>query len=540
MISDSTASPNEEPPVLDMQGITMDFPGVRALDGVDLQVRAGEVRALLGENGAGKSTLMNVLSGVFRHYGGSIKVAGEESSIHAPADAQRLGIAMIHQELTLVPELSVADNVFLGREPRTPRGLVDRKTMAARTRDLLDTLGLRVDPSRPVRHYRVGEQQLIELAKALTMDVWLLVMDEPTSALADAEVRRLLDVIRGLRNRGVAVIYISHRLEELYAVADTVTVLRDGRLIGTERMNEVSHDRLIEMMVGRPLGELFPRAPQSGSTPVERLRVDGLSLGRVGDDGGTELNDVSFTVRAGEIVGLAGLMGAGRSEVLEAIYGAHAGRLPKGALAVDGRPYRPRSPRDGIRAGIAFVPEDRKQDGLVLQSSVRFNTSLSVLGQLRRWLTVDRRRERALVREQIKALRIKSPSMSTPVQTLSGGNQQKVVLAKCLLTKPKIILLDEPTRGIDVNAKAEIYSLMNQLATEGVAIVVASSELPELLAMCDRIVVLCEGRVTGEFSGSEASQEAILAAAVNRRSSRDKPTPTSTHQAAQHAERSPM
>ncbi len=507
--------------VLSMRGIGKSFPGVRALSGVELTVHAGEVAALLGENGAGKSTLMNVLAGVHADYEGEIEVNGRSVSFHSPKDAQRHGIAMIHQELNLVPELSIADNLFLGRELRTPRGTLDRKAMDAKTSGLLRGLGLPLAPRRLVRQCRIAEQQLIEVAKALNLNVRILVMDEPTSTLADAEVQRLFSVIRDLSKQGVAVIYISHRLEELEEIADSVTVLRDGSYIGRRDTSETNRTELIQLMVGRPLGDLFPREVTEQSGGKERLRVEGLTLTPEPGSGRTTLRGVDLTVRAGEIVGLAGLMGAGRSEVLEALYGAHPRRAVAGRITLDGRAYRPRSPKYAIHRGLALVAEDRKAQSLVLANTVLFNTSLAALGRFTR-LIVDRRKERAAVQRTITDLRVKTPSQHTLVGNLSGGNQQKVVLGKCLLTEPKVLLMDEPTRGIDVGAKAEIHALMSRLAGQGAAILVVSSELPELIAMCDRVLVLCEGRLTGEFHrdparGPKATQEALLSAAMARK-----------------------
>ena len=517
-VNDDATAPGDSPgpSVLSMRGISKAFPGVRALDDVSFSVRVGEVHALLGENGAGKSTLCNVLSGVFADYDGSIEFDGQPANIHSPKDAQSLGIGMIHQELNLVPDMSIADNIFLGREPRTRLGTIDRATMIRRSRELLGELGMRLEPRRLIRNCRIAEQQLIEVAKALSLNVRILVMDEPTSALADAEVRLLFDVIRTLTARGVAVIYISHRLEELAEIADRVTVLRDGHAVGTRDMASATRQELIAMMVGRPLGELFPRVAATESDAEERLRVSGLTLRGDAAIGRSSLHGVDVTVRAGEIVGLAGLMGAGRTEVVEAIYGAFGEHLVRGQIWVDGRPFRPRSPRHAIRRGLALVAEDRKAQSLVLGNTVKFNASLAALKAFRRWFTVDGRRERAAVAEQVKALRIKTPSLTSTVANLSGGNQQKVVLAKCLLTHPSVLLMDEPTRGIDVGAKAEIYALMSELASRGAGILMVSSELPELLAMCDRILVLCEGRLTAELSREEATQERILEAATAR------------------------
>ncbi|GIH16764.1 ribose import ATP-binding protein RbsA [Rugosimonospora africana] len=514
--SSAPAAPGPGRVILAMNAITKTFPGVRALSGVDMTVRAGEVAAILGENGAGKSTLMNILAGVFSDYGGVIELDGVPVAIHSPKAAQHLGIAMIHQELNLVPDMSIVDNIFLGREPRTARGTIDRRRMDEQATRLLAEVGLTLHPRRPVRQCRVAEQQLIEVAKALSASLRVLVMDEPTSALADAEVRRLFTVIRRLAAQGVGIVYISHRLEELDEIADSVTVLRDGAYIGRREMAGTTRGELISMMVGRPLDELFPRSDSPTGPGEEVIRVEGLDLAGDRREGRAALHGVRLIARAGEIVGLAGLMGAGRSETLEAIYGVFPRRAVHGNVRLRGRRYQPRSPRHAIRNGIALVAEDRKAQSLVLTNSVRFNASLAALGRFMRRGTVSAARERAAVAGMVTDLRIKTPGLNTAVANLSGGNQQKVVLAKCLLTEPSLILMDEPTRGIDVGAKAEIYQLMTELARRGSAIVMVSSELPELLAMCDRIVVLCEGRVTAEFRRGEGSQEAILDAAMDR------------------------
>ncbi len=507
----------DAPPLLRMRDITKSFGGVHALLGVDLEVHAGEVAALLGENGAGKSTLMNVLAGVFSSYGGRIEIDGRPATLHSPKQAAAHGIAMIHQELNLVPEMSVADNILLGREPRTRRGTVDRKAMRARARELLRQVGLDVDPRRLVRQCRIAEQQLIEVAKALSVDVRMMVMDEPTSALADAEVRRLFTVIRQLAARGVAIVYISHRLEELEEIADSVTVLRDGSYVGRRDMRDTDRDELISLMVGRPLTELYPR---SAETTEQNVLLDVKGLHLVGDHAATRsaLHGIDLRVRAGEIVGVAGLMGSGRSELLHSIYGSYAPHEVRAHITVAGEPYRPRSPHYAITRGVALVAEDRKEQSLILDNTIRFNASLAALSRITRFGVVAKKRERTLVREQAARLRVKAPSVETAVRNLSGGNQQKIVLAKTLLTNPRVVLLDEPTRGVDVGAKAEVYELMNALAADGAAVVMVSSELPELLATCDRIVVLCEGRVTGEFSAAQATQERILAAAMDRTS----------------------
>jgi ABC-type sugar transport system ATPase subunit len=460
---------------------------------------------------------MNVLSGGFTDYGGEIQVDGAPARIHHPRDAQTLGIGMIHQELNLVPDLSIADNIFLGREPRTSRGTLDRATMHRRSRGLLDRLGLEINPNRPIRRCRLAEQQLIEVTKALSLDVRILVMDEPTSALADAEVARLFQIIRSLTASGVAVIYISHRLEELEEIADTVTVLRDGRQIGSRPMAGAQRSDLIQMMVGRPVGELFPRPEDTAERDTPQLEVVDLSLAGDPMSGRPALHNVSLSLHKGEIVGLAGLMGAGRSEVLESIYGVYPRHAVSGEFRIDGKRYQPTAPQQAIEHGLTLIAEDRKRQSLVLDNTVQFNTTLSSLRRFLRWNGVSRRDERSAVKEMVDDLRIKTPSQLTTVNTLSGGNQQKVVLAKCLLTRPNVLLMDEPTRGIDVGAKAEIYELMNRLSADGAAILMVSSELPELLAMCDRIIVLCEGRVTGEFPRNKATQERILEAAMARR-----------------------
>ncbi|MCM6773013.1 sugar ABC transporter ATP-binding protein [Nocardia sp. CDC159] len=511
---------DQRPVLLTMSGITKSFPGVRALRGVDLTLRRGEVLALLGENGAGKSTLMNILAGVFAPDAGSIEIDGVAVHPRSPRDAARHGVAMIHQELNLVPQLSIADNLFLGQELRTLRGTLDRAAMDARARELLARVGLRLPPRRPVWQCRLAEQQLIEVAKALNHRLAVLVMDEPTSALTESEAQRLFTVIRGLTARDVGVIYISHRIEELAQIADSVTVLRDGVHVGHRVMATTERAELIQLMVGRSLGELFPRRAEQHSGEPVRLRVEDLSTRSADGGEAVALRDISFQVAAGEIVGLAGLMGAGRSEVLEALYGAVP--VAGGRIVLNGRRYHPRGPRHAIAHGLALVAEDRKAQSLVLANTVRFNASLAALGRfLRPWRTVDARRERAEVSRQLGELRVKTASPNSVVGTLSGGNQQKVVLAKCLLTRPSVLLMDEPTRGIDVGAKAEVHALMDQLARGGAAIVAVSSELPELIGMCDRILVLCEGRITGEFHrdparGEPFDQERILTAAMAR------------------------
>jgi len=504
--------------MLEIRSISKSFPGVRALSDVSFDIAQGEVHALVGENGAGKSTLMKILSGVYTADAGEILLDGQRLTLHGTRDAQRHGIAIIHQELNLIPELTVAENIFLGREPRTAMGLLDSSTMDCRARALLDRLNLSIPTDRPVKWLRVGEQQLVEVAKALSLDARLLILDEPTSALSQTEIERLFAVIAALQEHGVTMIYISHKFDEIFRIADRVTVLRDGEYIATQSVAESDERALIRMMVGRSLRELYPK--EVAPIGDEALRVDGLSLLPDGQRGGRTLNDISFTLRRGEIVGIAGLMGAGRTELLETLYGVYPRGRVQGRVVVAGREQRIGSVTEAIRTGLAFVTEDRKSQSLVLKLSVAHNMTLSALRRFLRFNFIRRGAETQAVRASIAQLRIKTPSATTEVDKLSGGNQQKVALAKCLLTQPRVLLLDEPTRGIDVGAKAEIYALMSQLAQSGAGILMASSELPEILAMCDRVLVLCEGRLTAELTRDEATQERIMEAATARQRAR--------------------
>ena len=502
--------------LLEMRGIGKSFPGVRALRDVELRLNEGEVVALLGENGAGKSTLINILSGVFNHYDGEVTLDGSPVVLHTPTESQRLGISTIHQELNLVASMSIADNIWLGRE-QGKGGFVNRRVSLETATKLLARVGLDLDPSTPVSQLRVAEQQLVEVAKALSINAKILIMDEPTSALADAEVQKLFDVIRSLTADGVGIIYVSHRLEELEEIADRVNVLRDGSWVGEKAMAGTSRAELIRMMVGRDVSDL-PRREHDASelNTKPRLSVRNLCLEPDPLVGRVELKGIDFDVRPGEILGLAGLMGAGRTETLESLFGGYSSHAITGAIELDGAPYQPSNPRRAIEAGFALVAEDRKQQSLLLDLSVKFNASLAALKRFTTAGFVKQRDENRAVEEKVDELGVKTPSTHARVGTLSGGNQQKVVLAKCLLTKPSVLLLDEPTRGIDVGAKSEIYELVNELAEQGVAIVVASSELPELLRMCSRIVVLCEGRKTAELDAANTDQEEILAAAMDR------------------------
>lgn len=500
----------DAPVLLSMRDITKRFPGVTALDGVTFDVNGGEVHALVGENGAGKSTLMKIMSGVYPDFEGEMLLMGQPVAFHDTRAALRAGIAMIHQELNLIPELSVYENIFLGREVKSRMGVIDRRAMRRASESLMAELGLDSDPNQSISQLRVGQQQLVEIAKALSLNSRIIIMDEPTSALTDSEVSHLFEVIKALRERGVGVIYISHRLNEIFSVTDRITVLRDGKLVGSALTSEFSRARLISMMVGRDLDVLYPKEDVPVGDVV--LRVENLTYT---ESGHKVLDDISLEVRKGEIVGVSGLMGAGRTQLLEALFGVYPPSAISGQVWLNGQPVRFASPGDAIDHGVGLVAEDRKQQSLVLERSVAENASLAALKRFTNRLTVIRQRaEREAVRGMVKSLNIKTPGIETEVNTLSGGNQQKVVLAKFMLTDIVLFLLDEPTRGIDVGAKAEIYSLVNQMAKDGVAFLVVSSEMPELLAVCDRLYVLCEGRMTGAFVREAFDQEAIMEAAT--------------------------
>ncbi len=499
-------------PLLRMEGIDKHFPGVHALKSVSLEVYPGECLGLVGENGAGKSTLMKILSGVYAPDAGVLAMAGAPIRLADPRQAQKLGIAIIYQEFNLCPNLSVESNVFIGREP-SGAGFIRAKVLHRQTQALLNQLGVRLNPRAIVHDLSVAEQQMVEIAKALSLNARLVIMDEPTSALTETEVDALLRIIRALKERGLAVIYISHRLDEVLAICDRITVLRDGQNAGELTVAEATPEKIVRLMVGRNLDDLYRKEEAETIRPEPVLEV--RHLGRTGsarDASEIVLEDVSLELRPGEIVGLAGLVGSGRTELARAIFGAD--RFDRGEVRIEGRPVTIRSPRDAIRQGIGLVPEDRKAQALVLKLAVRENMSLSALGRLTRLGFVRLGLERRLAREFVDVLQIRTPSLEQQVVNLSGGNQQKVVIAKWLVLQPRVLIMDEPTRGIDIGAKAEVHGLMTKLAKQGVAILMISSELPEVLGMSDRVLVMREGRIAGELPRREATQERIMALAT--------------------------
>ncbi len=499
-------------PFLQMLEITKTFPGVRALDGVSFDLHKGEVHALVGENGAGKSTLMKVLGGVYPHpsYGGQIFIKGQEQRFSGVREAEHAGIAVIFQELSLVQDMTVAENIFLGREPRK-FGVILREEMYRRSSHLLHDLHLPIDPHIHIRSLGLGQQQLIEIAKALSHEAEILVLDEPTAALTDAEVEIFFGILNKLRARGVAMIYISHKLDEVFRISDRITVLRDGKTVGTKKTSDANESQVIADMVGREVGDIFPTVDHELGDRLFEARNISVWDPVVPDK--KLVDDVSFSVRRGEVLGIAGLMGAGRSDLLMAIFGAHSGRVA-GQILINGNPIKVSDPAAAIKNGLGFVTEDRKRFGLVLDQTILNNMTLAGLRKISGRFITSVDAEAAAGERSMKELRIKSNSVFTIANTLSGGNQQKVVLAKWLLTNPRVLFLDEPTRGIDVGAKQEIYAQINELAKSGLAIVLVSSELPEVLGLSDRVLVLHEGRVTGEFTRSTATPENVMACAT--------------------------
>jgi ribose transport system ATP-binding protein len=500
--------------VLIAKNITKRFSGVTALDNICMELHPGKVNAIIGENGAGKSTLMKIFSGVHTEFEGEIILNDKNVQFSSTKEAEAAGIAIIHQELNLVPYLTIAENVFLGSELTNGWGILDKKKMVEQTKKLLHRLNLNVDPNVKISSLKVGQQQLVEIAKALHVNADVIIMDEPTSAISDKEVSNLFTIIDELRRQGKTIVYISHKLNELFHVADRYVVMRDGTTVSSGEMKTASHDSLIQMMTGRKI--TMHRDEVSSAKAKELLELKNISLKNVGNRSGEILHQISFTLHEGEIIGMYGLMGAGRTELMETIFGLHQKRK-SGDIKINTRPISIRSVADAINAGIALVPEDRKLQGLSLGQQVRPNITITILKQLERWgIMLNKKRELELSKTYIQQLAIKTASTEAIVKNLSGGNQQKIVLAKWLTKRPKVLLLDEPTRGIDVNAKAEIYKLIKRLAADGMGIIVVSSELPEILAVSDRVLVMCEGELTADIPIGEATEASILKMAIHK------------------------
>ncbi|SHI96692.1 monosaccharide ABC transporter ATP-binding protein, CUT2 family [Thermoclostridium caenicola] len=484
--------------LLQMKNIHKTFPGVYALKAVDFELRAGEVHAILGENGAGKSTLIKILGGIYTADQGEIYIEGKKVDIREVHDAQKYGISIIHQELVLVPYMTVAENIFLGREP-VKGGLVNAARMYEEAQRLIDSYGVNISAKSMIRDLTIAQQQLVEIIKAISYNSKILVMDEPTSSISEKEVKFLFETMRNLTAKGVGIIYISHRMSELAEICDRVTVMRDGSYIGTKVVRETTNDELIAMMVGRELKNYYTRDFKKDGEVI--LKCENISDRKM-------VKGVSFEVKKGEIVGFAGLVGAGRSELMKCLFGLT--REYTGDIYIDGKKVVIRSPADAIKQGIALVPEDRKLEGLFHVQSVRFNSTIVVLKEFIRGIAVNRRKEEEITQAYIDRMSTKTPSMEQAIGKLSGGNQQKVMIGRWLATSPKILILDEPTRGVDVGAKSEIYAIMNDLAKSGMAIIMISSEMPELINMSDRIYVMCEGRITGCLNHEEVTQEKIM------------------------------
>ncbi len=497
-------------PFLEVRNISKTFPGVKALDRVNLEVRRGEVLALAGENGAGKSTLMKILTGVYApDPGGSILIDGKETALPDNNHARALGIGIIYQELSVVENLSVAENIFLAKEPLGRLGLIDRARMHNGAREILKTIDLDLDPATRVSELSIGQQQMIEIAKAISDQSQVIIMDEPTASLSHHETRTLINLIKNLRQKGISIIYISHRLEEVFELADRITVLRDGSTVDTSPAASVTRESLVRKMVDRELSELYA-APVSHASAEPVLQVRNLKM-RATRSADARIRDVSFTLHRGEVLGIAGLVGSGRTEIMEMIFGM---RPCTGQIAVDGKPVSIRNPHDAIEHGIGFVTEDRKAQGLVLGMSVRENFSLTHLVRYSPFQFLQRAKEDESCRQFIRTLGVKTTSIEQKVVNLSGGNQQKIVIAKWVALNPKVLIVDEPTRGIDIGAKAEVHALLTRLAASGIGIIVISSDLLEVLAVSDRILVVREGRLNGELSREEATAERVIAAAT--------------------------
>lgn len=503
---------NPEKILLEARSVSKRFPAVLALDKVDLRVVAGKVNALVGENGAGKSTLMNILSGVYSDYEGEVLMDGDVQHFHSVHDAQAKGIAIIHQELNLIPYMNIAENIFLGDEPLTPFGWIDKARMHAEAEALLHRLHLKVDTHTLVYDLRVGEQQLVEIAKALRLHSKVLIMDEPTSSLSESETEVLFRLMAELTASGVGIVYISHKMDEVWRLADFVTILRDGKWVAELPMQGCTTDEIVRLMVGRDRKDFFVK--QSHERGAVVMQVDKLSLRELGATGKFLLRDISFDLHRSEVLGIYGLIGAGRTELLETLFGLYPDSS-SAQLYIEGEAVQIRHPQDAVAHGLALCPEDRKQEGLVLDMSIKKNTTLASLLQcLSPFNTLHEGKERKWAEHFRERLGIKSYSLEQSAGQLSGGNQQKIVLGKCLMTQPKVLFLDEPTRGIDINAKNEIYRLIDELSSQGMAIVLISSELPEIMAISDRIVTLCQGRITAIFERDEFTEESILKASL--------------------------
>lgn len=484
--------------ILELNGVSKSFGSINVLKDIDLTIKKGEVHALMGENGAGKSTMMKIISGLYQPTSGEVLYKGSVLDVKEPKDALLKGISMIHQELSSIKHLTIAENIFLGREPKK-FGLIDYKKMYKQTKEALNLIGVDINPKTKIAELKVSDMQMVEIAKAISYDADIIIMDEPTSAITDREVEKLFTVIRDLKKRNKAIIYISHKMKEIFDICDRITVLRDGNIASTKPANETNNDELIKMMVGRELNEIYPKKRNTIGENV--FSIKNFSQNGV-------FKNISFDLHKGEIVGIAGLMGAGRTEVAETIFGLH--KFDSGTIEVDNKPVEITNPNQAINHGIALVTEDRKEHGLALTRSVKENITLTSLKSVKKYGLINNSLENKQVEPYIKNLRIKLSSKNQEVSQLSGGNQQKVVIAKWLMTKPKILILDEPTRGIDIGAKAEMYKLMVDFAEQGYSIIMISSELPEILGISDRILVFSNGEITGELLASEANQEKIM------------------------------
>lgn len=483
--------------VLKMQNISKSFPGVKALDDVHLNVYAGEVMALLGENGAGKSTLMKILSGVYKKDAGSIIYKGQEIEVSSPAESTRMGIAIIHQELNLIDHMKVYENVYLGREITNSLGILNKSEMIKNTKRVLDKLNIDIDPNDKVGSLSIAQQQMVEIAKALLVDANIIILDEPTDTLTDKEADILFSIVNELKEQKIGIVFISHKLDEIFKICDRVTVLRDGKFIDERLVSEIDEDLIIKMMVGRDLEEQYPHVDVEGK---EMLRLENLK--------NKYIDDVSFTINSGEIVGISGLVGAGRTELAKTIYGAY--KLDSGSIYLDGESLNIKSPKDALNKGIVYVSEDRKGESLIISMGVTENITLSALNKFIKKIAISNSKEKKAAKDYVERIRIKTPNLKQKVKNLSGGNQQKVAIAKSLLTEPKLLILDEPTRGIDVGARREIYEILNDIKKENKAIMIISSDMQEVLGVCDRIIVMNDGRKKAELTREEASQEKIM------------------------------